>query len=235
MSGPVPSPSMKGRMGSGGTLGLPSCHAIGRPCAMGSDSYRFRRVLQDARQTGGRRWSNARIMAAEGKNETHRLGRARTGDGRVCAPRRRPANRRIPGPECTLRGPGLRRFFNQDDGPTGRRSIPARAAGCARGQEHGRLPGLAAGRERRLHAGQTAVKAGVATLADTAVLLEGQLGEGWCKVYVEEIVDGQRYPIKWYSLPVVQTESTGGRILAIHASYHRKHADLHDGTLRFIV
>ncbi|HJZ85543.1 MAG TPA: hypothetical protein VKN99_10250 [Polyangia bacterium] len=83
--------------------------------------------------------------------------------------------------------------------------------------------------------GQTAVKAGVATLADTAVLLEGQLGEGWYKVYVEEIVDGQRYPIKWYSLPVVQTESTGGRILAIHASYHRKHADLHDGTLRFIV
>src|SRR5262249_35335075 len=50
--------------------------------------------------------------------------------------------------------------------------------------------------------GQAPVKAGVATLADTAILLEGTLGDGWYKVVVEEIINEQRYPIAWYSLPV---------------------------------
>jgi hypothetical protein len=83
--------------------------------------------------------------------------------------------------------------------------------------------------------GQTPIKAGVATLSDTAVPLEGAVGEGWYKIVVEEIISGQRYPIKWYQVPVTQTDSTSGRVLAIHPSYFRKHADLRDGTLRFVV
>ena len=83
--------------------------------------------------------------------------------------------------------------------------------------------------------GQAPVKAGVATLADTAILLEGTLGDGWYKVVVEEIINEQRYPIAWYSLPVSTVDSTGGRVLSIHPSYWRKHADLRDGTLRFVV
>src|SRR5262245_21248692 len=83
--------------------------------------------------------------------------------------------------------------------------------------------------------GQAPVKAGVATLADTAILIEGTLGDGWYKVIVEEILGEQRYPIAWYSLPVSTVDSTGGRIIAIHPSYWRKHADLRDGTLRCVV
>jgi hypothetical protein len=82
--------------------------------------------------------------------------------------------------------------------------------------------------------GQAPVKGGIATMADTGIPLEGSLGDGWYKVIVEEIVEDQRYPIAWYNLPLATVDSTGGRILTIHPSYYRKHADLRDSTLRFV-
>jgi hypothetical protein len=82
--------------------------------------------------------------------------------------------------------------------------------------------------------GQAPVLNGVATLADTEILLEGALGDGWYKVIVEEIVNNQRYPLAWYTLPISTLDSTGGRMLTIHPSYWRKHTFLRDGSLRFV-